>query len=101
MTIQRTLGRGISDEIAQLYNTELNKNGLEFYKAAHGGWRVRPAAQQPSKGNVQINSPLNGSTSKTFAKITDISGNEITPTKTPNIQLSSENIGDLRLGLTQ
>lgn len=53
MTIQRTLGRGISDEIAQLYNTELNKNGLEFYKATHGGWRVRPMAQQPSKENIQ------------------------------------------------
>lgn len=104
MTIQRTLGRGISDEIAQLYNTELNKNGLEFYKATHGGWRVRPMAQQPSKENIQPNldnSSLNGSTSETFSKIKDISGNEINPSKLPNIRLSSENIGDLRFGLTQ
>lgn len=104
MTIQRTLGRGISDEIAQLYNTELNKNGLEFYKATHGGWRIRPMAQQPSKENIQPNldnSSLNGSTSETFSKIKDISGNEINPSKLPNIRLSSENIGDLRFGLTQ
>lgn len=104
MTIQRTLGRGISDEIAQLYNTELNKNGLKFYKATHGGWRIRPMAQQPSKENIQPNldnSSLNGSTSETFSKIKDISGNEINPSKLPNIRLSSENIGDLRFGLTQ
>lgn len=58
----------------------------------------------PSKENIQPNldnSSLNGSTSETFSKIKDISGNEINPSKLPNIRLSSENIGDLRFGLTQ
>ena len=78
--------------------------GWSFIKATHGGWRIRPMAQQPSKENIQPNldnSSLNGSTSETFSKIKDISGNEINPSKLPNIRLSSENIGDLRFGLTQ
>lgn len=105
MTIQRTLGRGITAEIAQKYNDILKDKGLEYFQAEHGGWRIRPISSQPSKvesPNLSGVNPLNGSSSRNiFKKVDETSGNEIDPAKTPNFGLSSENIVDLRFGITQ
>jgi hypothetical protein len=105
MTIQRTLGRGITAEIAQKYNDILKDKGLEYFQAEHGGWRIRPISSQPSKvesPNLSGVNPLNGSSSRNiFKKVDETSGNEIDPAKIPNFRLSSENIGDLRFGITQ
>lgn len=75
-----------------------NSRGLNnpIFKGFTG---VGNSGDRPNLSGVN---PLNGSSSRNiFKKVDETSGNEIDPAKIPNFRLSSENIGDLRFGITQ
>lgn len=84
--IQRTFGRGVSQEMAQKFNNVLNKNNLEYYiDSTTGGGRIRPitkTAEQPVNPNTDTQTqdynhnkaitPQGSPSSKVFLKPEDM-----------------------------
>lgn len=115
MTVQRTLGRGIDDEVARLYNSKLRDRGLEYYKASHGGYRIRKILDpllNGKKAELKVDKPVIDTSpiSQTIAKPINkpienkpisngqAAGEELGPN---NLRANPNMIGNLRYGLTQ